>query len=54
MITLKIWLRRNGMLPRKTQPNYANRIRVSHSVHPEGDYDYNEITEHIYGQIKNG
>ena len=46
------WMRRHGMYPRKTSVNYANRIRISHSVVPEGDYDYNEIANNLYEQIR--
>lgn len=48
------FLRRNGMLCRKTQPNPYSRKRVSHVVLPYEGYtpNFNKTAQHIHKQVR--
>jgi hypothetical protein len=50
-----LFLRRKGLLCRKTKVNYAIRRRVSHVVFPHDGYtyDYNRTAQHIHAEIRN-
>lgn len=45
------FLRRNGLVCRKTKPNPFARIRVEKTVDPDGDYSFTEISENIHSQV---
>lgn len=45
------FLRRNGLLCKKTQPNPFARIKVERTVEPDADYSFTEISENIHHQV---
>jgi hypothetical protein len=46
-------LRRRGLLCRKTKINYAFRKKISHTVKPDKELDYNELSLHIHNSVRN-
>lgn len=49
--TLKIWLRRNGLLCRKYKYIAPREPRISHTVYPDERLDYNETFKNINSQL---
>ena len=49
--TLKIWLRRNGLLCRKYKYAIPTKPRISHTIQPDERLSYTETFIHINDQL---
>ncbi len=50
--TLKIWLRKNGLLCRRYEYKAPTKLRISHTVYPNGKPQKSEHGEHEWYGIK--
>lgn len=46
-------LRRKGLLCRTTKVNHTFRKKISHTVKPDEELDYNELSMYIHNAVRN-
>jgi hypothetical protein len=45
-------LRHKGLLHSCTKPNYTARKRISHTIRPEVEFGYNELSTYIHKTVR--